>query len=117
MAVQFKDLKPDLQQFVTVFHSTRGPAPHSAVVPSSDSTAIFRNFHAGTLLAAIQRSMIPNENQDNRSAYTGTIHAYRVSTSLIERATAYDDAGFDKVKSNPLDPASIARFFARSWSY
>jgi len=118
MAVKFKDLQPDrLQQFVTVFHSTRGPAPHNAVVSSGPNTEIFRNFHAGTLLAAIQRSMIPNQDQDNRSSYTGTIHAYRISTSLIERAPAYDDAGFDKVRSNPLDPASIARFFARSWSY
>lgn len=118
MAVQFKDLRPDtLQQFITVFHSTRGPAPHNAVVSSGPDPQIFRNFHAGTLLAAIQRSMIPNEGQDKRSSYTGTIHAYRISTSLIERAPAYDDAGFDKVRSNPLDPASMARSFARSWSY
>jgi len=110
MAVQFRDLQPDrLQQFVTVFHATREGAPHNE--------GGIRNFHAGTLLAAIQRSMIGAGTPDNRSSYTGTIHAYRIATSLLERAPAYDDAGHNNAVNNPLDPFGNARLFARSWSY
>jgi len=110
MAVKFRDLQPDrLQQFVTVFHSTREAAPHNE--------AGVRNFHAGTLLAAIQRSMIGDGTPDNRTSYTGTIHAYRIATSLLEMAPAYDEVGGEHTVANPLDPFGNARLFARSWSY